>query len=87
MPKAEKADAMIRELEATLDKLAADIQVVDSAYTSARARNYISFSDDTMGFAERIGLIPSILIAALILIAVFVCVFLRMILSNKEKEV
>lgn len=85
--KAEKADAMILELEATLDKLAADIQAVDSAYTSARARNYISFSDDTMGFADRIGLVPSILIAALILIAVFVCVFLRMILSDKEKEV
>ena len=83
----EKADAMIRDMEATLDKLAADIQAVDSAYTSAKARNYISFSDDSTGFAEKIGLVRSILFAGLILIAVFACVFLRMILSDKEKEI
>ena len=85
--KTEKADAMIREVEETLDRLAADIQAVDSAYTSAKARNYISFSDDGTGFAERIGLAPSLLYAVLILIAVFACVFMRMILADKEKEV
>ena len=85
--KTEKADTMIREMEETLDRLAADIQTLDSAYTSAKARNYISFSDDSTGFTERIGLVRSLLLAALILAVVFACVFLRMILSDKEKEV
>ena len=85
--KTEKADTMIREMEASLDKLASDIQAVDSVYTSARARNYIGFSDDDVGFADQVGLIPSLLCAALILFAVFTCVFLRIFLSEKEKEV
>ena len=85
--KAEKADAMIREMTASLEKLAADIEAVDSAYTSAKARNYIGFSDEGAGFADHIGLLPSLLCAALILIAAFTCVFLRIFLSNKEKEV
>ena len=85
--KKEKADAMIREMETTLDRLAADIQAVDSVYTSAKARNFISFSDDNTGFAERIGLVPSLLCAVLIMLAVFACVILRMTLSDKEKEV
>ena len=83
----EKADAMIHEMKATLDKLAADIQAVDSAYMSTKARNYISFSDDRVGFADRVGLVPSLLCAALILAAAFACVFLRMSLSDKEREV
>ena len=85
--KKDKADAMIREMETTLDRLAADIQAVDSVYTSAKARNFISFSDDSTGFAERIGLVPSLLCAVLIMLAVFACVILRMTLSDKEKEV
>ncbi len=85
--KTEKADAMIRDLDASLDRLASDIEAVDSAYTSAKARDYIGFSEDGAGFLDRIGLIPSLLSAALILAAVFVCVFLRIFLSNKEKEV
>ncbi len=85
--KTEKADTMIREMEASLEKLASDIQAVDSVYTSAKARNYIGFSDDDVGFADQVGLIPSLLCAALILFAVFTCVFLRIFLSEKEKEV
>ena len=85
--KTEKADAMIRDLDESLDRLASDIEAVDSAYTSAKARDYIGFSEDGAGFLDRIGLIPSLLSAALILTAVFVCVFLRIFLSNKEKEV
>ena len=84
---AEKADAMIREMEASLDKLAADIKAVDSAYTSAKARNYIGFSDDTMGFADQIGLVRSLLCAALVMIASFACVYLKVFLSDKEKEI
>lgn len=85
--KTEKADAMIHEMEATLDKLAADIEAVDSAYTSARARNYISFSDDSTGFKDQIGLVRSILYAVLILIAILACVLLWNIFSDKENEV
>ncbi len=84
--KTEKADAMILELEASLEKLAADIEAADSAYTSAKARNYIGFSDEDTGFAEQIGFWPSLLCAALILLAVFLCVFLRGYFSGKEKK-
>ena len=85
--KAEKAESMIHEMEATLDRLAADIEAVDSTYTIARARNYISFSDDSMGFKEQIDLVHSLLYSVLILIAVLACVLLWKILSDKEKEV
>ncbi len=85
--KTEKADAMIREMEASLDKLAEDIQAVDSAYTSAKARNYIGFSDDGAGFADEIGLVPSLLCAVLVMAAAFACVFLKSFLSDKEKKI
>ena len=83
--KAEKADTMIREMGASLERLASDIQAVDRAYLSAKARNYIGFSDNSPGLADRIGLVPSFLGAVLILIAAFICVFLRK-LSDKETE-
>ena len=82
-----KADAMIHEMDETLDKLAADIQTADSAYTSARARNYISFSDDSRGFKDQIDLVHSLLYSVLALIALLACVLLWKILSDKEKEV
>ena len=85
--KTEKADAMILEMEASLDQIAADIQAVDSVYSSTKARNYIGFSDDNAVFSEKIGLLPSLLCAALTMIAAFICVFLRIFLSDKEKEV
>ena len=78
---------MIDEMKATLDRLAADIETVDNAYTSARARNYISFSDDSTGFKDQIDLVHSLLYSVLILIAVLACVLLWKILSDKEKEV
>ena len=86
--KAERADAMIHEIEASLEKLASDIQALDSAYTSTKARNYIGFStDDGVGLADQIGLVPSLLCAALILFAAYTLVFLGIFLSDKEKEV
>jgi hypothetical protein len=85
--KTEKANTMIREMEASLEKLASDIQAVDSAYTSTKARNYIGFSNDNVSFADQIGLVFSLLCAALILSVVFICVFLRIFLSDKEREV
>ncbi len=85
--KTEKADLMIRETEVSLGKLASDIQAVDSAYTSAKARNYIGFSEEDAGFADQIGLLYSLLCSALILFAAFAFVVLRTFLSDKEKEV
>ncbi len=87
LTKTEKADAMIREMKASLDKLAADIQAVDGAYTSTKARNYFTFRDVSVGLKDRIGLTASFFCAALALIAVYACVFLRVFLSNKEKAV
>ena len=77
---------MIHEMEGTLNKLAADIQTVDSAYSSAKGRNYIRFSENGTGLAERIGLVRSLLLAALVLMAAFTCVLLGKYLSDKEKE-
>ena len=86
--KAKQADAMIHDIEASLDKLASDIQTLDSAYTSTKARNYIGFSTDNgAGLADQIGLVPSLLCAALILLAAYTVVFLGIFLSDKEKEV
>ena len=83
-----RADEMIHEIDAMLEKLASDTQALDSAYTSTKARNYISFStDDGIGFTDRIGLTTSLLYAALILFAAYTLVFLGIFLSNKEKEV
>lgn len=49
---------MIREMQASLEKLSSDIQMLDSSYTSAKARDYLSFNSGSIGFADRIGLIP-----------------------------
>ena len=76
---------MILSIRETLEKLAADIRALDSAYTSTKARNYISFSADREGFTERIGLMRSLLCAVLVFIAAYACVALRMFLSDKEK--
>ncbi len=84
--KTEKASAMIRETETALDGIAAEIRAVDSAYLSTKGRNYIGFSDDGTGFAEQIGLVPSLLYTALILLAGFACVSLFTLLSDKEKK-
>ncbi len=83
--KMKKADDMIREMEAQLEKIAAEIQAVDSEYSSTKARNYIGFSDGSVTLAEQLGLLPSFLCAALILFAAFACVFLRKVLSGKER--
>ena len=82
--KMEKADAMIREMEVSLDKIASDIQTVDSGYLNTKARNYISISSDSTGFAEQIGLVSSLLGAALMLIVTFIVVALRIFFSDKE---
>ena len=85
--KNEKADAMIREVEAALEKIASDIQAVDSAYLSTKGRNYIGFSENRTGLAEQIGLLSSLRFAVLFLILAFTCVFLRSLITDKEMRV
>lgn len=85
--KTEKADDMILEMESLLEEIAADIQAVDSAFSSSKARNYIGFSEDDTGLAERVGLLPAILCSVLILLFLFAFVFLRTYFSdNRRKE-
>ena len=60
---------------------------MDSAYLSTKGRNYIGFSEDTTtGFAERVGVVPSLLFAALILIVAFLFVLIGKFCSDKEKK-
>ena len=82
----EKADAMIRQMQTSLEKLAADIQVVDSSYTSTKARDYLGFSEDDAGDAERFGLALSFLCTVLILSTAFIFVFLYKLLSKKKEN-
>ena len=82
--KMEKADAMIKEMEVSLDKIASDIQTVDSGYLNTKARNYISISSDSTGLVEQIGLVSSLLGAVLMLIVTFIGVSLRIFFSDKE---
>ena len=82
----EKADAMIRQMQTSLEKLAADIQVVDSSYTSTKARDYLGFSEDDAGVAERFGLALSFLCTVLILSMAFIFVFLYKLLSKKKEN-
>ena len=85
--KTEKADAMIAEMEASLDKIASDIRAMDSAYQSTKGRNYIGFSEDTITtFAEKAGVVPSLLFAVLIMILAFLFVFIGKLFSDKEKK-
>ena len=82
-----KADLMIREMEAALEKLAEDIRTADSTYTSAKARDYLDFSEDVSGFAERTGLVTSLGCSAAVLLAVFALAWLRALRSDKERRV
>ena len=84
--KMEKADAMIREMEVSLDKIASDIQTVDSGYLNTKARNYISISSDSAGVAEQIGLVSSLLGAVLMLIVTFFGISLRIFFSDKDSD-
>jgi hypothetical protein len=71
-------------MEVSLDKIASDIQTVDSGYLNTKTRNFISISSDSTGFAEQIGLVSSLLGAALMLIVTFIGVSLRKFFSDKE---
>ena len=82
----DKADAMIREMQASLEKLASDIQTVDSSYTNAKARDYLSFSGDSTGFADRVGLLPAFLGTTFIAFIAFICTSFCLSLSGKKEK-
>ena len=78
---------MIKEMEASLNKLSSDIQVLDSKYTNAKARNYIGFSENKVGIASKLSFGLSLLCTVMILVVVFICVYLRKYFSDKEKKI
>ena len=82
----DKADAMIHDMQASLEKLASDIQTVDSSYTSSKARDYLSIRGSKVGFTEKIGLVRSFLGTVFIALIIFICVSLRLSLSGKEEK-
>ena len=81
----EKADEMIRRLEASLESLASDIRAVDQSFASYKARNYLSFHNTGRRFLDRAAPADSAVKALLLLAAVFAAAFLRN-LFRREKE-
>ena len=80
----EKADAMIRQMKASLETLASDIQKVDKTYTSYKARNYLSFRNSYERFTDRIEIFSSVFNTAIILGMMFTAVFLRHLFKTKR---
>ena len=81
-----KANAMILQMERSLENLAADIRRVDKSYTSYKARNYLSFRQSYRRFLDRIEPVNSVLIAALFLCVAFIVEFVRHFLRKQEKR-
>ncbi len=73
----QKADAMIKQIEDSLEKLASDIRKIDKSYTSYKARNYLSFRDSYQRFTDRIEPVNSIFGAVLLLGIAFTVTFCR----------
>ena len=90
-PRAEqinKADAMIRQMQEALETLASDIREVDKAYTSYKARNFLSFKSSYQSFTDRIDPVSSVFSAGVLLVMAFITMFLREFLKKeKGKEV
>ena len=76
---------MIRQLQATLESLAADIRKVDQSYTSYKARNYLSFQASHMRFLDRIAPAQAFGTALGLLLAAFVMVLLRNLTKRDGK--
>ena len=79
----QKADTMIRQMEASLEKLVSDVRTVDNSFTVYKARNYLSFRNSYMRFMDRIDFIGSIIGAMLVIGLVFIAVFLRNLSSKR----
>lgn len=72
-----KADEMIRQIEASLEELASDIREVDKAYTSYRARNFLSFRNSYERFMDRIDVVSSVFGAVILFGMAFFALFMR----------
>ena len=72
-----KVDTMIRQMEASLETLASDIRKVDKAYTSYKARNYLSFGNKYERFLDRVDIYSSVFLTVIVLGIAFVAVFLH----------
>ena len=83
----EKADAMIREMEASLEALASDIRMVDNSFTTYKARNFLSFRPSYMRFRDRIDITTSVISAMLIMCIAYTVLFLRYFFQKRDKEV
>ena len=82
----DKADAMIRQSEAALEKLAGDIRMVDNSFTSYKARNYLSFHSADLRILDRIDPAGSVLSTALIFVLAFTAVFLRHFFRKEDRK-
>ena len=80
----EKADAMIRQMTETLEKLAGDIRAVDSSYASYKARNYLSFHDSHQRFLQRIEPVRTLGIASVTMALLFAAVFLHNLIKREK---
>ena len=83
----EKADAMIRQMEASLEKIASDIRMVDNSFTNYKARNYLSFRVNYLRFSDRIDPLSSIISTAILFGLVFTVIFLYYFFRRSDKEV
>ena len=81
----QETDEMIRQLQATLESLAADIRKVDQSYTSYKARNYLSFQASHKRFLDRIAPAQAFGTALGLLLAAFVMVLLRNLTKRDGK--
>ena len=83
----QKADAMIKQIEDSLEKLASDIRRIDKSYTSYKARNYLSFRDSYQRFTDRIEPVNSVFGAVLLLGIAFTVTFFRQYFRRSDKKV
>ena len=82
----EKADAMIRQMQSSLEALASDIRTVDNSYANYKARNYLSFRNTYMRFIDRID-IPSTVISTIVSFGMaFTAVFLYYFIKRSDKK-
>ena len=82
----EKADAMIRQMQSSLEALASDIRTVDNSYANYKARNYLSFRNTYMRFIDRID-IPSTVISTIVFFGMaFTAVFLYYFIKRSDKK-
>ncbi len=82
----EKADAMIRQMEGSLETIASDIRKVDKSFTSYKARNYLSFTNKSQSFIERLEPVNSLFSAGVLFVMMYTVVFLRHFSRKRDNK-